>query len=157
MTDMNTQKLGMLHEHLQGCSKCDYDEADGGLFKHCAGCQFVITTLAYELFGAPRAHSALTAPIAPGSAEVEQCVADLQTARRVCSESTMPNCVKSIDLAISLLRRISDEGRDSQRMDWLVEMCTSGGGKMDRGEMWLTFHWHKSKTLREAIDEKAED
>lgn len=43
--------LREMHKLVQGCSGCDYDEAEGGLFCHCKKCQLKITTRAYELFG----------------------------------------------------------------------------------------------------------
>ncbi len=33
-----------------GCPRCEYDEADGGLYRHCAKCQERITTIAWNLF-----------------------------------------------------------------------------------------------------------
>lgn len=37
-------------ELLKGCSKCEYEESDGMLFRHCAECQLAITTEAYQYF-----------------------------------------------------------------------------------------------------------
>lgn len=38
-----------LRESLKGCRHCDYDEAEGGLFCHCAACQLKVTRAAWEL------------------------------------------------------------------------------------------------------------
>lgn len=40
-------------ETEKGCSKCEYDEADGGLFNHCDTCCRRITTFAWGLAHTP--------------------------------------------------------------------------------------------------------
>lgn len=45
-----TVALRLVRTLLDGCSGCDFDEAEGGLFDHCTKCKHQITTDAYELF-----------------------------------------------------------------------------------------------------------
>ena len=42
-------KQEKLEKMLRGCPICSYDEADGGLYRHCPKCQYEITKLVYEL------------------------------------------------------------------------------------------------------------
>lgn len=44
-----TERVARFSRLLEGCSGCEYDEAEGGLFNHCSKCQHEIVTLAYEL------------------------------------------------------------------------------------------------------------
>lgn len=53
-------------ELLKGCMKCDWDEAEGGLFLHCKACQLEVTRLAYRVFVLDEK---LTIPPNPGSEE----------------------------------------------------------------------------------------
>lgn len=39
---------GMLSLLREGCARCDFDEAEGGLVNHCRDCQRKIVTQAYE-------------------------------------------------------------------------------------------------------------
>ncbi len=41
------QEFKALHEVLQGCSGCTYDEAEGGLVDHCPTCQRKVTEAAW--------------------------------------------------------------------------------------------------------------
>ena len=46
-----------------GCSGCEFDEAEGGLLNHCAACQLLITSLAYGIFVLERYQ--IVAPTSP--------------------------------------------------------------------------------------------
>jgi hypothetical protein len=47
---VNHEKYNALISTLNGCGRCEYEEADGELFRHCTACQLRITTLTFELF-----------------------------------------------------------------------------------------------------------
>jgi hypothetical protein len=50
MNSEQSAKARVLRRLLEeGCRSCDFEEADGELYCHCAKCQLAITRLAYEL------------------------------------------------------------------------------------------------------------
>jgi hypothetical protein len=43
-------RTAALRKALEGCERCDLDEAEGGVIDHCDNCRFNITSEAYALF-----------------------------------------------------------------------------------------------------------
>ncbi len=50
MSDVNVKAAAFIERLEDGCSSCDFDEAEGGLVDHCDTCCRWLTTQAYELF-----------------------------------------------------------------------------------------------------------
>jgi hypothetical protein len=46
---LNESEILELAAALKGCTKCDYDEAEGALLCHCKACQHKVTSLAWEI------------------------------------------------------------------------------------------------------------
>lgn len=56
-----------LHEELfkvvtEGCRECEFEEAEGELYRHCAKCQEKITQLSYQLYATPGFEAGFRAP-----------------------------------------------------------------------------------------------
>lgn len=50
MSKADKQKAAFIERLNNGCGKCDFDEAEGGLLNHCDECCAWITAQAYDLF-----------------------------------------------------------------------------------------------------------
>lgn len=125
MTDAHTSKERNTWRRLkkkleEGCSRCAFDEAEGGLFNHCAVCQHSITTMAYELIVTCKGHMSF-----PDETEARHLLN--------CDMVKHPNCTRCSCAAEKTNERIAGEhaywpdGRPEKTSERPSDCCMSAG------------------------------